>query len=157
MRRGSVLGIDPGERWVGVARAHRGSSLALPIGTLDRSRSDLSIAEALRELVGAERIEHLVIGVPLRQDGREDKQAVMFRELGESLAESLGAVCVTQNERFSSALFDAPTTRLGHKARAPGRKSVQRQRRERERSHATAAAKILQRWLDDHAVASDRP
>ena len=152
MSRGCAVGIDPGERWVGVARAGMGSSLALPVGTLDRSAEDGATVQALQDLLGGEHVSALVIGVPLRGDGREDAQATAFREFGETLAAALGATCVAQDERFSS-YFDSDTGVAGNadrsrKARSPGRRSVQRQRRDRQRSHATAAARILQRWLD---------
>ena len=153
MSRGCAVGIDPGERWIGVARAARGSSMALPVGTIDRSGRDArEIADALTELLEQEDVSELVIGVPLRPDGREDAQAASFRQFGEEIAASLGAVCIAQDERFSSAeplsVDRAPGPGLGRKSRSPGRRSVRRQRRERERSHARAAARILQRWLD---------
>lgn len=150
--RGCAVGIDPGERWIGVARAARESSLALPVGTLDRRSSEGGLGEALRHMLGDESVADLIVGVPLRPDGREDEQATAFRMLGEELAASLGARCVPQNERFSNVVpspepVDQSRGR-GHKARSRGRKSVQRQRRDRQRSHADAAARILQRWLD---------
>ncbi len=164
MMRGCAVGIDPGDRWVGVARASFESSLALPIGTLDRRSGDDAMLSALRSLLGGESITELVVGVPVRPDGREDEQAVRFRRFGESLAASLGATCIAQDERFSSA--ESQRTRdhaialadahADHKARALGRTSAQRRRRARERSHAQAAARILQRWLDARASAESR-
>ena len=149
---GCAVGIDPGERWIGVARAAHGSSLALPVGTLDRRAGDSALGDALRTMLADEEVAQLIIGVPLRPDGREDAQATSFRQFGEALAASLGAVCIPQDERFSS---DVPTPvaparsePAGRKTRTLGRKSIQRRRRERERSHAQAAARILQRWLD---------
>ncbi len=162
MVRGCAIGIDPGERWVGVARAARGSSLALPVGTIDRRAAGSAVDGALKRMLGDEAVSDLIIGVPLRPDGREDAQAVAFREFGEALAAALGATCVAQNERFSSEGSDAAALDLGRgsaggrKARAQGRRSVQRQRRERERSHAAAAARILQRWLDSRDGARAR-
>ncbi len=146
---GCIIGIDPGERWIGVARAAPDTSLALPVGTLDRRQGDDLLVQMLHRLLGGEAVATLVVGVPLRPDGREDAQASAFRQFGESLATSIGAVCVPQDERFSSEPAVAPQSAPhGRKARASGRKSVQRQRRERERSHAAAAARILQRWID---------
>ena len=149
---GCAVGIDPGERWIGVAKAASGSSLALPVGTLDRREGDRAVADALRALLNDEDVSELIVGVPLRPDGREDEQAAAFRKFGETLASSLGADCIAQDERFSSdmpAPLDRPRGSAGsRKSRATGRKSAQRQRRERERSHASAAARILQRWLD---------
>ena len=152
MSRGCAVGIDPGERWVGVARAGLGSNLALPVGTLDRNAGDGAIIQALKDLLVGERVSELVVGVPLRADGREDAQATVFREFGEALASALGATCVAQDERFSSYFDSDPELAgdagRGRKARSSGRRSVRRQRRDRERSHAAAAARILQRWLD---------
>jgi putative Holliday junction resolvase len=152
MSRGCIVGIDPGERWIGVARAAGGSSLALPVGIIDRRQNDRAAGEALRDLVGNEDISELVIGVPLTPDGQEDAQATSFKRLGETLAASVGAKCIAQDERFSSDAVSADQLARGagldRKSRARGRRSVQRQKRERERSHATAAARILQRWLD---------
>ena len=149
---GCAVGIDPGERWVGVARAAKGSSLALPVGTLDRRAGDRATADALRSMLGSELVSELIVGVPLRPDGTEDVQAAAFREFGEALAASLGATCVPQDERFSSEVSTSLELRskpgTGRKSRAQGRRSVQRQQRDRERSHAAAAARILQRWLD---------
>lgn len=158
---GCAVGIDPGERWVGVARAAIDSALALPVGTLDRRAGDGATAQALRDLLGGEQVSALVIGVPFRGDGREDAQARAFREFGEALASALGATCVAQDERFSSH-FDPDTSIAGQanrdrKARSPGRRSIQRQRRDRERSHAAAAARILQRWLDSEAGRRAQP
>ncbi len=162
MTRGCAIGIDPGERWIGVARAPRGSSLALPLGTLDRTAGESAVIDSLKTLLGDDVVEHMIVGVPLRPDGGEDEQAVRFRDFGETLAAALGATCIAQNERFSSKepaaesrnASEKPDRSSGRKVRAAGRKSVQRQRRERQRSHAEAAARILQRWLDAQAGAA---
>ena len=160
MSGGCVIAIDPGERWIGVARAAPGSSLALPVGTLDRSQENSETVDAVRGLLGNERVTHVVVGVPLRPDGREDEQAVRFRRFGEALAEALGADCVAQDERFTSdgsfARLISAERSASRKSRSPGRKSVQRQRRERQRAHAEAAARILQRWLDSEAGSKAR-
>ena len=153
MSSGCTVGIDPGERWIGVARAARDSSLALPVGTIDRGgKGDREVVDALKALLGQEEVSELVIGVPLRPDGREDEQAASFRRFGETLADRLGAVCIAQDERFTNVAplhIAVPSdAEPKGKSRARGRRSVQRRRRERERSHATAAAQILQRWLD---------
>ena len=158
MARACLVGIDPGERWIGVARAALDSSLALPLGTIDRSEVGISpeaLAEALQELLGNDQIEAIIVGAPIRPDGSEDDQATSFRVLGERVAEAMGVPCFTQNERFTSVSREAGVktsqVRRDRKARRPGGKSRARQRRERERAHAEAAAMILQRWIDERA------
>lgn len=151
-----MVGIDPGERWIGVARAMVGSSLALPVGTLDRSvcgRSTDGVVRALQTLLGGDAVIGLVVGAPLRPDGAEDEQAAAFRTFGEGLAAAMGIECFAQNERFTSMSHDLAvrerSTQRGHKARRPGARSAARRRRDHERSHAESAARILQRWLDE--------
>ena len=151
-----MVGIDPGERWIGVARATAGSSLALPVGTLDRSvcgPSTDGMARALQSLLGGDAVIGLVVGAPLRPDGAEDEQAAAFREFGEALAAAMGVECFAQNERFTSVSHNLTVGKRliqrGRKARRPGARSAARRRREHERSHAESAARILQRWLDE--------
>jgi len=160
MSGGCAVAIDPGERWIGVARAANGSSLALPVGTLDRNAGEQDLLESLHALLGGDPVAQLVIGVPLSPDGHEDEQAQRFRQWGEALAQALGAECIAQSERHSSASpdvrFMSAERGRGGKSRSPGRKSTQRRRRERQRSHAEAAARILQRWLDSRAGAEGR-
>lgn len=147
---GCVIGIDPGERWIGVARAAAGSSAALPVGTIDlRSSADGGRSE-LRGLIGDDPVAVLVAGVPVRPDGAMDEQAARFRALGERLADALGAEFAGQEERGTSQGGELPPPRAaGGKARRAGARSTKRMKRERERSHAAAAARILQRWLDE--------
>lgn len=147
---GCVIGIDPGERWVGVARSASGSGAALPVGMIDlRSSADEGRSE-LRTLVGDDAVAVLVVGLPVRPDGAMDEQAMRFRALGERLAAALGAEFAGQEERGTSQGDGLPLPRgAGGKARRAGARSAKRAKRERERSHAVAATRILQRWLDE--------
>ena len=143
---GRVVGIDPGDRWVGVALSDSQRSLALPVGTFDlQAESDAGLAR-IREWLGDDEPTLLVVGVPLLPDGGEDQQAAAFRRFGEDLAAKLGVACEPQNERFSTR-----DPHLEGGARRPGARSAKRQQRDRRQAHANAAAAILQRWLD-HAA-----
>lgn len=153
MQRRCILGIDPGERWLGVARAAGDNRLAFPLGSIDLSEAQNDPAAAVRSLLDGEQVATLVVGVPARADGTEDEQAARFRRFGEQLAAQLGADCRAQSERHTS--LDDPTIapQPGQPARGKQRRrarptTAERQRQRRE-SHARAAARILQRWLDD--------
>lgn len=153
MQRRCILGIDPGERWLGVARAAGDNRLAFPLGSIDLSEAQNDPAAAVRKLLDGEQVATLVVGVPARADGTEDEQAARFRRFGEQLAAQLGADCRAQSERHTS--LDDPTIapQPGRPARGKQRHrarttTAERQRQRRE-SHARAAARILQRWLDD--------
>ena len=149
-QRRCILGIDPGERWLGVARAAGDNRLAFPLGSIDLSETRNDPAAAVRALLDGEQVAMLVVGVPARADGAEDAQAARFRRFGEQLAAQLGADCRAQSERHTS-LDDAavsPQPARGKQRRRVRPTPAERQRRRRE-SHARAAARILQRWLDD--------
>lgn len=147
---GCVVGIDPGERWIGVARSAAGSDTALAVGTIDLAASgDGGRTELSRMLRGLEPAQ-LVVGLPVRADGATDEQAKRFAELGEALAAHLGIPCRVQEERHTSGGSELRARPSAGKARRPGARSKRRQRREAPQEHALAAARILQRWLDRH-------
>ncbi len=150
---GRVVGLDPGERWIGVAVSDDDRRLALPLATIDRrAESDEGVA-AIRDRLGPEGASLVVVGVPLRPDGAEDAQARNFRALGEQMAAALGLPCEVVSERFSNPLpTSVPSAQLPGrgrpKARRKGKVSVEKHKQRRTEEHAVAAANILQRWLD---------
>ncbi len=143
---GRVVGLDPGERWLGVAVGDGESRLALPLGTIDRRAQDDDGVARIRALLGPEGASLVVVGVPLDREGREDAQAVSFRALGERIAQALGLPLAVQSERHSN-----PPPAREAKASQRGHLSPARQRRRRRQAHALAAATILQDWLDGRA------
>ena len=73
--RGRVLGIDAGERRVGVALSDELRLLATPVRVLDRARGLAPVLDAMVELVQREGVSQLVVGLPLNADGCEGRQA----------------------------------------------------------------------------------
>ncbi len=155
--RGRVVGLDPGERWVGVAVCDSERRLALPLGTIDRRAERDDGVSRIRELLGAEGVALLVVGVPLDGEGHEDEQAAAFRAYGEGIAAALGVAAVVQNERYSNPLQQAgPLAQAGKPpVRKSGRPTHAALAGRRRREHTIAAATILQLWLDRQS--SDRP
>lgn len=147
---GCVVGIDPGERWIGVARSAPGSNTALAVGTIDLAASGDGGRSELAGMLRGLELAQLVVGLPVRTDGAADEQARRFAELGGELAAHLGIPCRTQEERHTSGGGEALARPSAGKARRPGARSKRRQRREAPQEHALAAARILQRWLDRH-------
>ncbi len=79
------LGIDFGERRIGVAISDDHARLALPLTTIER-RSDRQAIGALREIIRQEQIERLVIGEPCDEEGVPTTLAARIRQFGERLA-----------------------------------------------------------------------
>ena len=151
--RGRVLGLDPGERWIGVAVSDDDRRLALPLLTIDRRAEEDDGARVIAQRLDAESATLVVVGVPLNKEGEEDAQARSFRRLGERLAAALGLPVVVVSERFTNPL---PPAAPPPQRRRRGRTTVAQHQKRRVKEHALAAASILQRWLDQEASASRR-
>ena len=63
-----TLGIDFGERRIGIAISDPGGTFALPLTTLTR-RDDESAAAEIAALAREEAVVRIVVGEPLRSDG----------------------------------------------------------------------------------------
>src|ERR1700726_4535698 len=87
MRRGMVraLGIDFGEKRIGIAISDPAGRLAVPLTTLAR-RDDRSAMAAIAEIALREGVGRLVMGEPVRLDGTRGPAAARVRRFGERLA-----------------------------------------------------------------------
>lgn len=135
---GRVLGIDPGERRVGIAVSDPGRVIASPLEVIDRRREDA--AARVAELCGDHDIATIVIGLPIGLDGTEGTAAARARELGSRVTASTGRDVVYWDERFTTVTAEASLLEAG-----------MRRDRRRDRRDMVAAAVILQSYLDHHA------
>lgn len=138
-RVGRLLGVDVGQRRIGLAISDETQWLATPLQVVQRS----SRAEDFRRLarVAAERrVVGLVIGHPLNADGSEGPQGRTVARYARQLAEALGLPWVLWDEHGST---QAALERLAHAGR----------RRRQMPVDAEAAAVILQDYLDHRRAA----
>lgn len=145
-----LLGIDLGERRVGLAIADDDGAAARPLSTLRRGR-DLDADEAaIRAIVDAHQVDVLVVGLPLEASGDEGSQAALTRAWGQAIADRLGLPMTFRDERLSSHLAE---TRLGpmKRGRSGGPPSKAQRDAYRARVDREAAAIILQDELDTRA------
>lgn len=138
-----LLGIDLGTRRVGLAIAEADGVGARPLATVNRRRSVAADAAVLGELIAANRVDELVVGLPLDMDGGEGAMAAAARAWASELAHHLALPVRLRDERLSSHVAEG---RLGPAGRGraggpPGR--VRRERR-RARVDREAAAVILE-------------
>ena len=131
-----LLGLDIGDRRIGVALTDPLQILASPHSTLERS-NDAEDVERLAKLVADQDVSAVVVGVPLRTDGKPSEQAERVRRFTQQLHQAVSMPIIEVDERF--------TSRQADKALLSGDLS----RRERkERIDKVAAALILQHHLD---------
>jgi putative Holliday junction resolvase len=139
---GRVLGLDVGERRIGVAVSDPERRFALPLQSIDRKAGDTM--EAIASYVREDEIEEVVVGLPLSLSGESGPQAESAIAIARDLERRLHLPVHMWDERLSTreALGRVEGPRRG-------------QRRERGRgaaadTDALAASIILQAFLDGH-------
>ena len=146
-----LLGIDLGERRIGLAVADRDGSPARPLETIRRGRTEADDVAALGQVVAANRIGELVVGLPLEASGAHGPQADLTEAWARGVAAALGLPLTMRDERLTSHLAEQ---RLGPMKRGRSGGPPTRAQREayRARVDREAAAIILQDELDARAA-----
>jgi len=137
--QGRVLGIDAGERRVGVALSDELRLLASPVCVLDRARGLAPVLDDLIEMTRREGVAQMVVGLPLNADGSRGQQARRAQDFARVAARVVGLPVELWDERMSTKEAEAVV-------RAQGRNT--RRVRQRGQLDAIAAAVILQDYLD---------
>jgi putative holliday junction resolvase len=139
-----VLGVDVGERRVGLAVSDPTGTVATPLETLERRAGKRFPLSRLEEVARAHEVEHVVVGLPIDLAGEEDDWCAEVREIGRRLGERLGVDVSFVDERLTSVRAERAVRSMGLR---------KRQREEKARVDAAAAQLILQTWLDRPGVA----
>jgi putative Holliday junction resolvase len=142
----SLLGVDLGERRIGLALGDPGTGIARPLRTVARRDVAGDIA-TLVALVREHHVEGLVVGLPLSSDGSEGDQAARTRAWADAVAPALGLPVSWQDERHTSLGAEARIGGPG-RGRAGGPPSSAKLRGWRARVDREAATAILQAALD---------
>jgi putative holliday junction resolvase len=139
-----VLGVDVGERRVGLAVSDPTGTVATPLETLERRAGKRFPLSRLEEIARAHEVEHVVVGLPIDLEGEEDDWCAEVRGIGRRLGERLGVDVSFVDERLTSVRAERAVRSMGLR---------KRQREEKARVDAAAAQLILQTWLDQPGVA----
>jgi putative holliday junction resolvase len=145
-----ILGIDLGERRIGLAVADGDGSPARPLATVRRAPDVERDAANLRRVIAEQRIAELVVGLPLHAHGDEGSQAAASRAWAEEIAALLELPVSLRDERLSSHLAEQ---RIGpmQRGRSGGPPTASQREAYRGRIDREAAAIILQDELDARA------
>ena len=135
-RDGALLGLDLGEKTIGVAASDRMRAVASPLQTIRRRKFGQD-AQALLAIATQREICGLVLGLPRNMDGSEGPRCQSTRAFARNLARLSDLPITFWDERLSTiaaerALLEADTSR----------------RRRAEVIDHVAAAYILQGALD---------
>jgi putative pre-16S rRNA nuclease len=142
-----LLGIDLGERRIGLAIADAGGLSARPLTTIPRGRDSAMDAATLGRIVESNGVTELVVGLPLEAAGAEGPMAAGARAWAAEIGAALGLPLALRDERLSSHLAEQ---RLGPmpRGRSGGPPSKTQRERYRARVDREAAAIILQDELE---------
>ncbi len=129
-----LLGLDLGERRIGVAVSDPQKVFARGVEVIERRSVERDL-EALERLVQRYEVEAIVVGYPRRLDGTAGEEAEKAEAFAAQIESYLGLPVALWDERLS-------TVRAARVLRETGR------RKRRQAIDATAAAVILQDYLD---------
>jgi putative Holliday junction resolvase len=134
-----ILGIDYGERRIGLALSDPTATIARPLPTLVRRRGKRPPVQAVADIAREHEAAEVVVGLPLTLEGEESEWTTEVRAFGDALARRAGIPVQYLDERFTSARAERAVRSLGLR---------KAQREEKGRVDAAAATLILQAFLD---------
>jgi putative Holliday junction resolvase len=137
-----ILGIDLGERRVGVAVSDPTGAIAQPLPTLQRRAGKRMPLAKLQNLAEQYEVQGIVMGLPLAPSGDDTEWTQTVREVASNLEERSGVPVYLVDERFTSRAAERAIRGLG----LPKKK-----REQKGRVDAAAAVLILQSWLNTKA------
>ena len=135
------LAIDYGTRRTGLAICDAGETIASPLAVIEGGKELLT---KIAQIVQAEGIEAIVLGLPLNMDGSQGPQSKLVLKFADQLQAHLRIPVCLHDERLSSfaaeeKLAPANLTKGKHK----------------KRLDAVAAAEILEAFLEQKRSARD--
>lgn len=140
-----IVGLDVGEKRIGVAVSDATATLARPLSVLqpaglEADALDVVAREIARLAAEEDGVGAIVVGLPRRLDGSPTPMTVRVEQFARQLESTVAVPVMLQDERLSSR-------------EAESRLAVRDKdwRSRKARLDAAAAAVILQDYLDSHA------
>ncbi len=133
---GRILGIDFGERRIGVAVSDSNGWIAQGLDTIEASEPEIVLGK-VGELILEHEVRTVVIGLPMNMDGTESAMAKTVQAFAEKIEDRTGCDVIRWDERLTSAAAE--------RAMAEMERPSRRRKTEIDRIAATL---ILQSYLD---------
>ena len=142
-----IVGLDVGERRIGVAISDVTCTLARPVGVLlGAALDDKTVKRAADEIARLaseeEGVQSIVVGLPRRLDGSPNAMTPRIETFAAQLGARVGMPVILQDERLTS-----------HEAESRLAEHEKDWRVRKKRLDAAAAAIILQDYLDERSRA----
>lgn len=137
------MGLDIGEKRIGVALSDPDEILASPLTILNRDTDDNSINQIL-DLMKVNSVKKVVIGLPYSLNGSLSQQTLRTREYIKKIKAATDADVITRDERYSTVAARNLIAGTGMK-----------KNKKRQFLDAASAAYILQGFLDSQKIADN--
>lgn len=98
----NMLGIDYGEKRMGLAWCQKGLDVVLPFGQVEMVDWQSHIGALVRE----EKIDRIIVGLPIGMDGQENENTKKIRAFAKELEDVTGIPIAFVDERFTSQQAD---------------------------------------------------
>jgi putative holliday junction resolvase len=136
--RRKAMGVDLGERRIGVAVSDSGGALAFPLCVIDRGGDPAADHRRLAAVAAEHEVATVVVGLPLSLDGSQGPAAASAVAEAARLAAAVAPIrVVTFDERLTTV-----SAAVGQRAAGKSVKAA------RPTIDSAAAAVLLQAWLD---------
>lgn len=136
---GRIIGLDYGERRIGIAISDPTATIAQPLPTITRRAGKRPPVAKILELISAHEVTEIVVGLPLTLAGSDSDWTSTVRAFAETLQQRSGLPVHLMDERLTSVMAERSVRSLGLK---------KHEREQKERVDAAAAMILLQTYLD---------
>lgn len=136
----TLLGLDFGDKTIGIAVSDKSLTIASPITTIKRKGNAKDLV-ALFKIIDEYDVGGLVFGLPLSLNGKENKRTIKVREFIKQLKLLKEINIELYDERFSSDIIFKTF-----------RKDLQSTSKIKKKINQQAAAYILQGFLDKNKI-----
>jgi putative Holliday junction resolvase len=114
---GKILSLDYGKKRIGVALSDELKIIAQAVSPII-VKTETQIFEALETLITKEKVEKIVVGIPLGLEGKPTQISQEVELFVQKLRDTVGLEVVTWNETYSSKLAAFTKKKLGFKNRS---------------------------------------
>jgi len=140
-----ILALDHGTKRIGVALSDETASLAQPLEFI-AAEPFAKFLDRIRDIVKDRQVGEILVGLPRNMNGTYGPAAESARKFAEALREALGLPVKTWDERLTSVQANRFLIEAG----------VRREQR-KTKADQSAAAILLQSYLDAAAMRSEDP
>ena len=107
-----LLGIDPGEKNVGIAICDENHAVATPLKTIKKNIF-ANLVKEINDIISENEIKGIVVGNPINMDGTKGKSSQRTLDFSKNLSKNISVPIVMWDERLSSEGVFKITSELG--------------------------------------------